>query len=156
MSEQTPRAVYDCNIFLQAILNPRGPAGECVARALDGKIAVFVTDYLLAELRDMQTRPKLAKMGLTSERTELLIENVLKVATLVPSVPEVFTYERDPDDGHYVNLALAADAKLIVSRDRDLLDLSGTSKDAVEFQRTFPGLRVLDPIQFLCELDSPE
>ena len=44
-------------------------------------------------------------------------------ATILEAFPELFAYARDPDDAHYVNLALAADAKLIVSRDKDLLDL---------------------------------
>jgi predicted nucleic acid-binding protein len=32
----------------------------------------------------------------------------------------VFEYERDTDDAHYIDLAVACRAKLIVSRDRDL------------------------------------
>jgi predicted nucleic acid-binding protein len=35
-------------------------------------------------------------------------------ATILEAFPELFAYARDPDDAHYVNLALAADAKLIV------------------------------------------
>jgi uncharacterized protein len=69
--------------------------------------------------------------------------------------PVVFTYERDPDDAHYVNLALAANANLIVSRDRDLLDLADTTRpEAIEFRRQFPTLRILEPVQFLRELDA--
>jgi predicted nucleic acid-binding protein len=62
---------------------------------------------------------------------------------------------RDPDDAHYVNLALAADARLIVSRDRDLLDLMDSAKpEAAEFQSRFPALRILDPVGFLREIGA--
>ena len=72
--------------------------------------------------------------------------------------PETFVYERDPDDAHYVNLALAADAKLIVSRDKDLLDLMDQAKpEGRDFHTRFPTVRILDPVSFLRELkqDSP-
>jgi predicted nucleic acid-binding protein len=62
---------------------------------------------------------------------------------------------RDPDDSHYVNLALAADAKLIVSRDRDLLDLMDNSiPEGLDFQGRFPSLRILDPVAFLREFEE--
>ncbi len=79
------------------------------------------------------------------------------VATLLAGFPETFTYQRDPDDAHYVNLALAADAKLIVSRDNDLLDLMDATKpEAAEFQTRYPSLRILSPVGFLREVAAEE
>ena len=50
-------------------------------------------------------------------------------------------------------LAVAADAKLIVSRDKDLLDLMDSAKpEAADFQARFPLLRILDPVLFLREI----
>ena len=72
------------------------------------------------------------------------------VAVSVDSVPEQFAYERDPDDAHYVNLALAPEAEVLVSRDSDLLALAdGTSAQGAEFRSRFPGLRISDPVAFL-------
>ena len=74
-------------------------------------------------------------------------------ATLLAEVPERFQYERDPDDAHYVNLALVARAKCIVSRDGDLLDLVHSPGDeSVSFRARFPDLRIVDPVSFLSEL----
>lgn len=68
---------------------------------------------------------------------------------------EDVTYDRDPDDAHYVNLALAADARLILSRGKDLLDLMDSTKpEAAEFQKRFPTLRILNPVGFLREVAS--
>jgi predicted nucleic acid-binding protein len=70
-------------------------------------------------------------------------------------VPAVFTYDRDPDDAHYVDLAVAAQAKLIVSRDRDRLDLMDDRRqDSLAFKRRFPSLRILDPVQLIRELEA--
>jgi putative PIN family toxin of toxin-antitoxin system len=105
-------------------------------------------------LRDVTSRPKvIAKLGLTAERVQEFVEAVEIAATVLTGFPEVFAYQRDPDDAHYVNLAVAADAKLIVSRDTDLLDLMDTTKpEAREFLKRFPRLRILDPVAFLGEI----
>ena len=70
-------------------------------------------------------------------------------------MPSVFEYERDPDDAHYVNLALAANARLIVSRDNDLLALGDQSKlDGRDFAKRFPTLSILTPPAFLQRMDE--
>ncbi|HEY8746916.1 MAG TPA: putative toxin-antitoxin system toxin component, PIN family [Tepidisphaeraceae bacterium] len=150
------RVVFDCNTFLQALGSPNGPAGQCVQLAIDGRINLFVSPSVLEELRDVTGRPKvIEKLHLVAARVEGLFEAIEIAATLLDGFPEVFTYPRDPDDAHYINLALAADAKLIVSRDKDLLDLMDSTKpEAVEFQKRFPSLRILDPVGFLHEVSA--
>jgi predicted nucleic acid-binding protein len=49
-------------------------------------------------------------------------------------VPKEFSYRRDEDEP-YINLAVAAGADFIVSRDRDLLDLmTGYTDECKEFR----------------------
>ncbi len=75
--------------------------------------------------------------------------------TLLQGFPELFAYQRDPEDAHYVNLAVAADARLIVSRDKDLLDLMDLAKpEAADFQNRYPALRILSPVEFLREVET--
>jgi putative PIN family toxin of toxin-antitoxin system len=152
MSDGT-RVVFDCNTFVQALGAPDGPAGRCVQLAFDGRIQLFISPAVIDELREVTRRPSvIAKLGLVSERVDDFIEAVEVAATLLDGFAETFRYERDPDDAHYVNLALAADAKLIVSRDKDLLELMDVSKPgARDFQLRFPTLRILDPVTFLRE-----
>lgn len=72
----------------------------------------------------MTSRPKLVRrFKIRPERVQVLMDNLPKCGVLVPSVETIWSYERDPDDAHYVNLAITSDARLVVSRDRDLLDL---------------------------------
>lgn len=142
------RVVYDCNIFVQSLINPRGPAGRCVNMARDEKVALYVSAFVLAEIREIHLKLP-AKYGVTAQQTEALALAVASTATLVTEINEVFVYSRDPDDAHYVNLAVQADAKLIVSRDRDLLDLMDNSATSLGFQTRFPQLEILDPVEFL-------
>jgi putative PIN family toxin of toxin-antitoxin system len=154
MSPASPRVVYDCNIYVQSLININGPGGRCVRKAQSGEVTLFVTDFILREIRESFLKIP-AKYAVTEEQTEALAAAISTVAILIDQVPSVFTYQRDPDDAHYVNLALAANANLIVSRDRDLLDLADlTRQEAVEFHRLFPTLRILEPVQFLRELDE--
>jgi putative PIN family toxin of toxin-antitoxin system len=155
MTAVAPRVVFDCNIFVQALINLNGPAGQCVQKARDGEVALFVSPFVLAEIREIHLKIP-AKYGVTVEQTEELAQAVAMFATVLADVPEIYRHPYDPDDSAYVNLALKADAKLIVSRDRHLLMLAdGARKEGQEFQARFPSLRIIDPVQFLRELQPP-
>ena len=67
---------------------------------------------------------------------------------MVGDVPPVFTYDRDPKDEKYVNLAIAGNASFIVSRDKDLLDLDRTI-GTPSIGSTIAPLRIVDPITML-------
>ncbi len=148
------RVVFDCNILLQGLASPGGPAGQCVQLALDGEIELFLSLTVLDELRDVASRPKVVRqLQLTPDRAEEFIEAVEVAATVLADFAETFSYDRDPDDAHYVNLAAASSASVIVSRDKDLLDLMDNARpEAVDFHKRFQLLRILDPVAFLIEI----
>jgi predicted nucleic acid-binding protein len=91
--------------------------------------------------------------AVTAPRIEEFVTEILKIAVFTPSVPVVYTHPYDPDDSNYVNLAAATQSRLIVSRDRDLLNLMDEKrKEGREFRTLFPSLRIMDPPAFLVEL----
>lgn len=63
-------------------------------------------------------------------------------------VPKAVVLERDPKDEPYLNLAIAAKAHYLVSRDRDLLDLMSDEN----FRERNPDLLILDPAAFIQEI----
>jgi predicted nucleic acid-binding protein len=120
------RVVFDCNVYFQAMISPFGPAGQLLAKAVIRQIDLF-----------------------------LFFDKVTTIATLIESVPSVFTYSRDPDDAHYVDLAVAAGAKLIVSRDKDLLSLADvTTPEGQDFRMRFPDIEILTPPALLRMLEE--
>ena len=149
-----PQVVFDCNTLLQSLASPDGPAGRCVQLAIEGKVDLFISPTVLDELRDVAVRPKvIAKLHLVPDRIEEFIEVVEITATALTGFPQPFAYDRDPDNAHYVNLAAAANANVIVTRDKDLLDLIDPTKpEAVDFRNRFPRLRILNPVAFLREI----
>lgn len=156
---ETPSVVFDCMVSLQATASESGPAFRCLEKFEAQEIELFVSQDILDEVQDVLTRPKLQRKFslLTDERVSALIERLKRRATLVSRVPKVFKYERDPKDEKYINLAIAAKAQYLVSRDLDLLDLMNETLPAgKDFIQRFPNLRITNPIAFLRELELRE
>jgi putative PIN family toxin of toxin-antitoxin system len=133
------------------MISPNGPAAKCLQLAQLRELKLLVSDYILAEVRDLPNDQKVAaKFGLTVEKAERFITALVGFAEYCKIVPEIYVHPHDPDDSHYINLAIATEAKIIVSRDRHLLNLMDSRRtDAKEFQRHFPSLRVLEPVGLL-------
>ena len=145
-------AVFDCNVYIQALLNPNSIAAECFDVVRNGKVKLFVSEGTLAEISDVVSRPNiLARLpNFNVKQIEAFIENVLDVSTLVRSVPKSFTLERDPKDEIIIDLAVEVKADYIVSRDKDLLDLTvGFTANCKEFRQRFRFLTVVEPLEFL-------
>jgi putative PIN family toxin of toxin-antitoxin system len=156
MSDESPRAVFDCNVFLQGAANRRSPARSCLRLFFDGAISLFVSEPILREVREVLSRPaiRLKLPRLTDRLVNALIMKIESRAIIIKNVPEEFHYERDPKDEPYVNLALVANASYLVSQDKDLLDLMTISSDAaLGFRFRYPFLRILKAADFVREID---
>ncbi len=81
-------AVFDCTIFAQALINPAGPAGACLTAAQRGQVQVFVTDYVLGEIRELPAKLP-AKLGVTAERVDRLILDLAKYTQPVETSPPI-------------------------------------------------------------------
>lgn len=152
MTASRPGAVFDCMVFVQALASRKGPAFACKQLVDSDQVTLFLSPPVVAELTEVLNRPKIQRKlaGLTPERAEAFLRDLTGKAVLLDEVPEVFRYPRDPKDEPYVNLALAARADYLVTRDKDLLDLmDGGLPTGKDFRERFPGLSILDPVAFL-------
>lgn len=157
MKASPSRVVFDCNIFVQALINSIGPAGGCVQAVADGRAILIWSSSIIDEVRRTTAHPKLRARykHLNDHAVNELLERVARVAVLMDGAPDVFIYPRDPTDAQYVNLAVYASAALIVSRDLDLLDLMTSAEpDCAKFRNQFPELRVLTPPVFLNSISA--
>ena len=152
MALQIAWAVFDCNIFLQALLNPKSVAAKCLDLVRDDKVLLFVSKDTINEVRDVLLRPNiLAKLpDATSKQIEVFIENILEISILEKNVPKNFKFDRDPKDEMIIDLALVCKADFIITRDNDLLDLmSDISVTGKEFRQKSRPLKIVEPIEFL-------
>jgi len=153
VSDERPRVVFDAVVFVQALISGRGPAAACIERAKYGQAILFMSDEVLAEVNNVPRRPELTRRysQLTPERIDMFVEDVRKFAVHLNRPPKVFSLPRDPKDEPYTNLAVAANAKYLVTwNDRHLTYLMRKDTEEGEsFCRQFPFLNILTPPEFL-------
>ena len=150
MNGETPGVVFDCNLFLQAAISPRGPAFACLSLVERGSLRLIISPEVLSEARDVLNRPELTRkfVTLAPERVARLLADIEGQAVLVRDVPRTVELPHDPKDEPSINLALAAGARYLVSRDHHLLDLMQDE----QFRQSHPGLAILTPVAFLREI----
>lgn len=149
-----PKVVFDCNVFLQALVNPDGLAGRCKQLVDRGEIELFVSEDVLAKVLSRRRTREFAP-ALKLEVIEAFIADIRLKSICLQNVPEEYRFERDPKDEQYINLAIVAGAKFIVSRDNDLLDLMKPGiREASEFLRRYPMLKIVQPSDLLIEVET--
>ena len=156
MIPDIPKAVFDCNIFLQALFAEDGPAAACIALVDARRVTLILSPETLAEAVDVLNRPQLRRKFrmLSEQRVREFLEHAQAVATMVAEVPQLVSFERDPKDKPYLNLALEAGADYLVTWDNDLLSLMGDKSEAIDFKSRFPQLCILTPPAFLREVPT--
>jgi putative PIN family toxin of toxin-antitoxin system len=152
------RAVFDMMVCLQAAANGEGASGACLRSAELDDVELIVSPAITAELRDVMTRPKIQKKfpSLTPQLLRQFFRRLAGCSTIIAFIPHIVSLPRDPKDEKYINLAIASDARYLVTRDRDLLDLmSLTDETSVHFRAAYPTIAIVEPAMFLDRLKTP-
>jgi putative PIN family toxin of toxin-antitoxin system len=137
------RVVIDTNVFVGACLG-QGAARQVIAACLEGLCSPLMGTALLAEHEDLVSRSDLfKKCRLSLRERDDLFDAYLSVCTWI----RVYYLWRpnltDEADNHLIELAVAGNAKFVVTR--NLRDLERS-------ELLFPTLKVLSPDVFLKEL----
>jgi putative PIN family toxin of toxin-antitoxin system len=140
-------AVFDCVVYIQAVLSSRGPAFACLALAEEEHVSLYISPDILDEVKRSLASPSLRRKysAITDESVETFLARVVAAATLTQNPPAIFSLRRDPKDEPYLNLAIEQHVPFVVSRDKDLLDLMQDDT----FRKTYTWLTVIDPAGFL-------
>jgi len=135
------RIVPDTNIVVSGLLW-RGNPRRILDAARDGIIELYTSSVLIEELEDVLRREKFARrLAAANVTVQDLVSGYSALSTVIEAEPIKPVILADPDDNAVLACALAADAKVIVSGDSDLLDL----KEHKE-------IRILTATEFLAEL----
>jgi putative PIN family toxin of toxin-antitoxin system len=115
--------VFDTNVFVSAAISHAGPSRRCFALLARRKFQLAVTAEILTEYEaaaeDLTQRP--GKYHGLNWRP--LFRWIQDKADYFEASHLGKQRSRDPDDDIFLSCALASSAKIIVSRDKDLLDL---------------------------------
>lgn len=158
MNSSTPHVVFDCMVYLQAVVRDTSLAAKCLRLAETRQVELFISRKIIAEIQDVLSRDKIRERfkTITDERVREFLQRVQKTAKRIHPVPLHFDYhERDAKDEPYLNLAIEVSADYLVSRDNDLLDLMSWKREAGrEFQKRYRLLKIVTPDAFLAEINA--
>jgi putative PIN family toxin of toxin-antitoxin system len=118
-----PRAVLDTNVLVSALISPSGASAQLLIELRSGGFELIVSPLLLAELREVLSRPKFRRYVSEAEidaYAELIRREGLVVDDPLPSSEPVGV---DPDDEYLIDLARAGQVDAMVTGDVHLLDL---------------------------------
>jgi putative PIN family toxin of toxin-antitoxin system len=135
-----PNVVFDVSTLVGALLKADSVPERALllARTHDN---ICLSSAVDAEIREVFARPKFRNY-LTIGRVELLL-NLLKAAARRVEPDTTVTDCRDAKDNKYLELALAAEAEIIVARDKDRLVLD-----------PWRGIRVMTPAEYVVRFET--
>ena len=120
--QAAPRVVLDTNVALDWLVF-RDAGTQALGLALDrGELCWLATLAMRAELAHMLAHASLARWAPDSERALASFDD-LAVLTATPETPGPLRC-RDPDDQMFIDLAVSASARWLLTRDKALLRLA--------------------------------
>ena len=130
------RVVIDTNVFVSSLLSTDGNPRKVIDLWRFEKITLCLSKEILAEYFAVLGRFGLADEPEGEELVQLFEKRYNQI--FVASPPTITTIKEDPADNKFLECALAADARYIVSGDRHLLSL-----------KVFKDIQILPPTEFL-------
>lgn len=134
--------VFDTVVYVRGLLDPFSICGRIIFEHAD-QYTLTTAEPLIRELIDVTHRPALARRFSNLPGRDLAATlSILSDATVIEiderTIPRVC---RDPNDDKFLAVALAANARFLVSEDKDLLDL-----------REHEGVSIIDAYTYLSHI----
>jgi len=137
------RAVADTNTVISGLLW-QGPPRQVLDAAREGRIELYTSAALLAELEEVLVREKFARrLELARISVRELVTGYAALANLVEPIAIPPVIAEDPDDDAVLACAVAAQAETIASGDSHLLKL-----------KDYQNIPILTAAEFLARLPA--
>lgn len=135
------KIVVDTSVLISALIGKTGPAREVLRQCLQGNYTPMMSTALFLEYEDVYQRPNIKKLcPLEPEEISELLGAFYSVCEWVPIHYLWRPNLRDENDNFLIELAVASNAKFIVTNN---------TKDLTGAELTFKGLEVVKPEQLL-------
>ena len=128
------KVVVDTNVLISGVFFGGMPSRVLEAWR-DGRINLVASPDILEEYRRVGEQLAVQFPGVSLAPLLALLVMTAEVIE-PPGLPEQVS--RDPDDDKFIACALAGDCRLIISGDKDLLEVSG-----------YQGVKIVTPREFL-------
>ena len=129
------RVVIDTNVFISGVLSTTSAPARCVEAVVSGG-QLLATEATLKELFERLLSPKFDPY-VTRGRREELLSRLAPLVEIVEVVQQVRVC-RDPHDDKFLEAAVNGRADMLVTCDKDLLEL-----------HPFRGFAIVGPAEYL-------
>lgn len=130
------RVVVDTNVLISALIKPDGSPGMILRLLQRGKYRLLYSPTTLKELENVLQRPYFRKYIQEADVALFLTAVQVRGAKIVPT--KKLDVVRDVKDNPFLELALAGEADILITGDKDLLVLN-----------PFQGITIIPPSDFL-------
>lgn len=121
-----PRVVLDTNVVVSALLFSAGPTARLRSAWQEGRFVPLASTATARELVRVLAYPRFRITA--ADQQDLLADYLPWVAVVrIPVPPPAVPACRDPCDAPFLHLAVAGEARALVTGDRALLALAGSS-----------------------------
>ena len=130
--KQKLKVVFDTNVYVAALLRP-GLSEELVRRGLRGDFEVIICDEILSELKSKLNK----KFKFPKDKIDNYIKLIKEKSMSYSIFRQLKVIKNDPGDDKILECAIAGCADLIISLDKDLLNLKKYQNIAILHPKTF-------------------
>ena len=136
------KIVIDTNVFVSVLIGREGSAArEVLRRCLQGNYQPLIGNALFTEYQDVMNRDEIkAKCPLTESEAKDLLADFMSVCQWVKIFYLWRPNLKDEADNHLIELAIAGNAQIIVTRNIN---------DFKRSQLQFPQIKILKPEEIL-------
>jgi putative PIN family toxin of toxin-antitoxin system len=112
--------VFDANVMLSGLRSSNGASHVIVREMISGNVPFAISPAIALEYEDVLKRPGILGENpwIANEEIEVVLDAVFKRAKLVSPWFRFRPFLNDPKDDLYIECALAAGARTIVTSDR--------------------------------------
>jgi putative PIN family toxin of toxin-antitoxin system len=112
------KAVFDTNIFISALVIPGSRAEKAIFRIIEGDDTLIISKEIISEILSMLS----TKFSRGREAISRVAVHLSEIAELVHPTNTIRALKDDPDN-RILECALAGDADVIVTGDKEILRL---------------------------------
>jgi|SRR5271157_531826 len=137
------RVVIDTNVFVSSLISKKGAPAVLTQAWSEHLFDLVTSEAMIAEVKRVLSEHRLKQaFNISNENIARLVELLRKNSILVPGSAAVAgTIPSDPSDEMFLAAALDGNADVIVSGDKDLLEIE-----------SFRGIAIMTPRQFLDQI----
>lgn len=134
------RVVVDTNVIVSGLRKGSSAPTHIIDLWRDGEIDILASEETISELERVLGYPRVRRLtSYSDERIQMFLEEFRKEAILIKVENKVDVVVNDPTDNMFLDLAVAGNAKYIVS---------GDTKHLLPLEQ-YQGIEIVSPASFI-------